>query len=99
VSTAPARTITQWTVSEPRKLTPAVGTGIKDEGKVVFHDVSRCDLHRMCVAVAGKYPDVETWMELLKEKRVIATRYTEKITSTGLFIGYLWFYWKEVSLK
>src|SRR5262245_36457792 len=95
-STAPSvlRTSPPKTKFLGENLTPGVGTGIKDEGKVVFHDVSRCDLHRMCVAVTGKYPDVELWMEMLKDKNVIATRYTEKMVA-GAFIGGLWFYWKE----
>lgn len=75
-------------------LSPAVGTVITGEGRVVFHDVTRYDLHRMCVATKDMYPDVETWLALLKGKEVKATRYTEKIVS-GVFLGYLWFYWKE----
>jgi hypothetical protein len=75
-------------------VSPAVGTVITGEGRVVFHDVTRYDLHRMCVATPQRYPDVETWLETLKGRNVMATRYTEKTTGT-VFIGYLWFYWKE----
>jgi hypothetical protein len=71
-----------------------VGTVITGEGAVVFRDVTRHGLHRMCVAVRGKYPDVEIWMELLKDVDVLKTRYTEKMT-VGQLVGYLWFYWKE----
>ena len=78
-----------------RTLSPAVGTSITGEGRVVFHDVSRCDLHRMCVETIGKYPDVEIWMELLKDRDVRGVRYTERVNSVGVFLGYLWFYFKE----
>lgn len=74
-------------------VSPAVGTVIRGEGKVVHHDVTKYDLHRMCVAVTNKYPDIEIWLEMLKDKQVREVRYTEKLTS--VFIGYLWFYWKE----
>ncbi len=89
VSTMPAA----WAALRTAKLDPAVGTVIKGEGKVVFHDVSRCDLHRMCVETAGKYPDVEIWTEVLKDKDIRGVRYTEKETC-GAFLGYLWFYFK-----
>jgi len=72
-----------------------VGTTITGEGKVVFHDVTRYGLHRLCVEVTGKYPDVEVWLEMLKDMNVRLIRYTEKITVGDLFIGYLWFYFKE----
>lgn len=72
-----------------------VGTVITGEGKVVFHDVTRYGLHRLCVETAGKYPDVEVWLEMLKAYRVKSIRYTEKITVGNLFFGYLWFYFKE----
>jgi hypothetical protein len=81
-----------------RGISPAVGTRITGEGSVVFHDVTFYGLHRMCVATQGKYPDVNTWMEMLKEVHVMRTRYTEKMT-VGVFTGYLWFYWKEVGEK
>lgn len=71
-----------------------LGTVITDEGKVVFDDVTRYGLHRTCVAVAGKYPDVDVWLTLFEGKRVLKTRYTEKMT-LNVFVGYLWFYWKE----
>lgn len=73
----------------------SVGTVITGEGKVVFHDVTRYALHRLCVAVQGKYPDVEVWLEMLSEVNVKSIRYTEKITVGHVFIGYLWFYFKE----
>ena len=82
-------------MSPPRNpYHPAVGTKITGEGRVVFHDVTAYDLHRMCVATEGRYPDVEVWMELLKDRHVMFIRYAEKITA-GVFIGGLWFYWKE----
>ena len=88
-------TFTNITIHLPPKvkLSPALGTVITGEGKVVFRDVTRYGLHRMCVETVGKYPDVETWMELLKDRDVKAIRYTEKMTA--VFVGYLWFYWKE----
>lgn len=73
----------------------AVGTVITNEGRVVENDVTRYGLHRLCVEVAGKYPDVEVWLELLNEVSVKRIRYAEKITFGDLFIGYLWFYFKE----
>lgn len=73
-----------------------VGTVITGEGKVVSHEVSRYGLHRLCVAVEGKYPDVEVWLDLLNAPRVNVRliHYTEKV-SLGVFVGYLWFYFKE----
>ncbi len=83
-----------WIALHKSEIKPAVGTSITGEGKVVYHDISRCDLHRMCVETAGKYPDVEIWMDMLKDKDVRGCRYTERETC-GAFLGYLWFYWKE----
>jgi hypothetical protein len=76
-----------------KQLSPEVGTAIKGEGSIVFHDVTAYDLHRLCVSVAYKYPDLETWCELLKDKQLKAHRYTEKMAQ--VFIGYLWLYWKD----
>ena len=75
------------------QLSPAVGTALRGEGSIVFHDVTRCGLHRLCISVAHKYPDLELWCELLKDKDLLRHRYTE--TNKQVFIGYLWFYWKE----
>lgn len=77
-------------------MNPAVGTSIRGEGRVVFHDVTRFGLHRMCVETREQYPDVETWLTLLEEREyeIKLIRYTERVKDTGFF-GYLWFYWKE----
>lgn len=83
-----------YTFAPPRELKPKVGTSIQGEGRIVFHDVTRYELHRLCVETIEKYPDVETWMELLKDWNVQEVRYTEKIVAGALF-GYLWFYFKE----
>lgn len=80
--------------SSGKNLAPKVGTTIKGEGRIAFHDVTWSGLHRLCVETMDKYPDVEMWMELLKDKDVQSTRYTERIVA-GAFIGYLWFYFKE----
>ena len=77
-----------------QQLSPAVGTAIKGEGVVVHHDVTRYGLHRLCISIPHKYPDLETWCELLKDKPLWKHRYTEKEKSQ-VFIGYLWLYWKE----
>lgn len=79
-----------------RILSPAIGTTITGEGRVVFHDISRCGLHRMCVETEGKYPDWEVWAELLKTYDIRGMRYTEKETILVAFLGYLWIYFKEV---
>lgn len=71
-----------------------VGTVITHEGKMISHEVSRYGLHRLCVAVEGKYPDVELWLEMLGGVSVKRIRYDEKVT-LGVFVGYLWFYFKE----
>lgn len=77
-------------------LSPALGTVIAGEGRVVFRDVTVHGLHRMCIETKGVYPDVETWMKLLegREMKIIRTRYTEKQSEIAFF-GYLWFFWKE----
>ena len=72
----------------------SVGTAITGEGKVVTHEMSRYGLHRLCVAVEGKYPDVEVWLDLLSDVNVKLIRYAEKV-SLGVFVGFLWFYFKE----
>lgn len=71
-----------------------LGTVITGEGTVVFDDVTRFGLHRTCIEVMGKYPDLELWQTLFEGKRVLATRYAEKIMA-NVFVGHLWFYWKE----
>lgn len=74
-------------------LSPAVGTKITGEGMVVRHTVSRLDLHTLVVAVKDKYPDIEIWMEVLKDKHILLHHYSEKIET--VFTGYLWMFWKE----
>lgn len=71
-----------------------LGTVIRGEGKVIFDDVTRYGLHRTCIEATDKYPDVELWLTLFDGKRVLLTRYTERIMAS-VFVGYLWFYWKE----
>ena len=78
-----------------KQLSPPIGTTIRGEGRVVFHDVTVYGLHRLCVSVEHKYPDLDTWCELLKDKSLKSHRYTEK--ASKIFTGYLWLYWKEVS--
>ena len=75
----------------------AVGTAIMGEGRVVFRDCTAYGLERMCVAVKDKYPDLETWAEMVSQGRNVTAwrhRYTEKQTDIAFF-GYLWIYWKE----
>ncbi len=83
-----------WTALRTAVLDPAVGTAITGEGRVVFHDITRCDLHRVCIETTGKYPDLEVWSEVLKAYDLRGYRYTERETC-GAFFGYLWFYFKE----
>lgn len=71
-----------------------VGTKITGEGTVVRHTVSRYGLHTAVVAVKDKYPDIETWLELLKDRCVVLHHYSERILA-GVFTGYLWLFWKE----
>jgi hypothetical protein len=78
-------------------LQPSAKTTIRGEGGVVFRDVTRYGLHRMCVAAYRKYPDLEVWAGMLPRGADIegaACRYAEKIVS-DVFVGYLWLYWKE----
>ncbi len=78
-------------------VSPAIGTVIRGTGRVVRHDVTVHDLHRLCVELHGEYPDLETWAELVQQRRTIKTwlhSYSEKMTSTVLNC-YLWIYWKE----
>jgi hypothetical protein len=76
-------------------LQPRAKTSITGHGSVVFHDVTSHGLHRLCVAQYDRYPDIETWLGLLKsDARPMACRYVERITA-GVFIGYLWIYFKE----
>ncbi len=86
---------TAWAALRTPELSPAVGTSIQGEGRVVFHDVTRYGLHRLCIETSRKYPDLEIWSELLKDKDLRGYRYTERITC-DVFLGYLWFYFKEV---
>ena len=78
----------------PGRLSPAVGTTITGEGTVVSHKVSRLQLHAMIVAVNGKYPNIELWLEMLKDKHVVLHHYSEKIVA-HVFTGYLWLFWNE----
>ncbi len=75
-------------------LTPAVGTAIRGQGRIVYHDRTRSGLHRCCIETVDRYPDLETWCELLNDKPLQRHRYTEKLVA-GVCICYLWFYWKE----
>jgi hypothetical protein len=75
-------------------LTPRVKTVLQGHGAVIFHDVTRYGLHRMCVAQFNQYPDLEPWLAMIEKARVLAHRYVEKETA-GVFIGYLWIYFKE----
>lgn len=74
------------------ELNPRVGTALTGEGTVVFRDVTRFGLHRMCVECAMKYPDVEAWCEMVGAP-VKLMRYTERMRGPVLF-GYLWLFWK-----
>lgn len=73
---------------------PRVKTVLEGHGAVVFHDVTRYGLHRMCVGQYGQYPELEPWLEMVRDVRVLMHRYVEKVEA-GVFIGYLWLYWKE----
>lgn len=77
-------------------LYPKIKTTIKDEGTVIFHDITPYRLCRMCVASYGRYPTLETWLDMLpKDANSLLHRYTEKITAESVFIGYLWIYYKQ----
>lgn len=77
------------------ELNPRVGTALAGEGTVVFRDVTRFGLHRMCVECVMKYPDVEAWCEMVLPREVRLTRYTERVRGSVLF-GYLWLFWKVI---
>lgn len=76
------------------RLSPAVGISIRGEGRVVRHDVTLYGLHRLCISLIGKYPDLETWCELLKDRDLLIHRYTERIVA-HVCECFLWLYWKE----
>ncbi len=87
--------LTRLTVSVPvKQVSPAVGTVITGEGRVAFHDITRFGLHRLCIEASGKYPDLETWSQMLKGMDLRGHRYTERETC-GAFLCYLWIYFKE----
>jgi len=71
-----------------------LGLKIAGHGQVVFRDVTRYGLHRLCVMQAGQYPDETVWVTLVRCCEVLAVRYTERIMA-GVFTGFLWIYWKE----
>lgn len=76
-------------------LTPTVGMAIRGQGTVVRHDVTRYGLHRLCVSLTGRYPDLETWCEMLKEKELKLHQYAERIVANVVCECFLWIYWKE----
>lgn len=79
-----------------KPLVPRLKTTITDEGTIVFHDETRYGLRRMCVACYGKYPDLETWLNLMPTTaNTLLHRYVEKLEVESVFIGYLWLYYKE----
>jgi hypothetical protein len=64
------------------------------QGEIVFHDLTEYGLGRLCVELPGRWPDLETWLDVL-HKRGLAVklyRYTERIGRSGLN-GLLWFYY------
>jgi hypothetical protein len=73
---------------------PAVGTTIKGQGAVVRHDVTHYGLHRLCIALAGRYPDLELWCEMIKGRELKLHDYAERIV-VNVCQCYLWLYWKE----
>lgn len=75
-------------------LNPRVGTKITGHGLVVRRDVTRFRLHRMVVAQRERYPDLEIWCEIVKDKKLLLHWYQEKLEGNGL-VCYLWLFWKE----
>lgn len=72
-----------------------LGTKIKGEGVVIFKDVTVYGLHRMCVEMLDKYPDVEVWSQMLGEWSIARHDYRERIVNDFSVNCQLWFYWKE----
>lgn len=61
---------------------------------MVRRTVSRLGLHTAVIAASDQYPDIEVWLELLKNKDVRLHHYSERVV-VDIFIGYLWLFWKE----
>lgn len=75
-------------------LSPAVGTVIRDQGRVMFRDCTKHGLHRMKVTLVGRYPDLEVWGSGLQGKDLKLHNYSER-TVSGLLECTLELYWKE----
>lgn len=61
---------------------------------MVRRTVSRYDLHCAVIATKDQYPNIEVWLELLKDKDVRLHHYSERVI-VDVFTGYLWLFWKE----
>jgi hypothetical protein len=73
----------------------AVGDGITGHGRVVRRDVTRCGLHRMTVEQAERFPDLETWVQVLgPTARVLLCDYSERHVA-GMLVCGLVLYFKE----
>ncbi len=64
-------------------------------GDVVQHDITRFGLGRLCIEQSERYPDVITWHEVVRAKRVhvLLYSYGERLTRAGM-VGRLWIYYK-----
>ena len=64
-------------------------------GRVVWHDMTRYNLGRLCIETSERYPDLETWCQAVTGagKDIKGHRYTDRAGKAGL-IGYLWIYYK-----
>ena len=71
------------------------GTKLTNEGIVVRRDETRFGLHRACIQLNGRYPDLEAWAALIPNPQVWRHRYTERLDPVLGCKCYLWLYWKE----
>lgn len=64
-------------------------------GHVVKHDLTAHGLGRMVIEQADRYPDLDTWVDVLisERKQVMTYNYSQKLHKS--FFGYLWLFYKE----
>lgn len=74
-----------------------VGMGITNEGVVIFKDVTRHGLHRLCIEDVNHYPDLELWSEFVSTKHPVQKwlhDYRERMVA-NILVCHLWIFWKE----
>ena len=77
------------------ELRPALNTRVTGQGLVTFRDRTRYGLHRMCVVIEGKYPDLQAWLNMLDPTADPKLYYYQERETAGVFVGTLWLFWKQ----